>query len=633
MKKEVFIDRISIFNFFALLSLRKTHDFFLLDSERFSNVILLKVLSFLKIHYEEKKFVLGELKSTSGLNLYTSSFKISSELAFDIANKMTQKDFIKNLNNKLGNKTIELFLAKKIVHYLTYYTNRILASKNLSKKSNPVIFLSRPEIFDGDELHNKFKNESLRFYFNPFSNPGPFIEKRFSVNYFFIFSFIRFFFRKIFIFFNYFLFYRRDLSLLKKEISVMSPFENEPGYSEGYKSQSFWKKNHRSEKYLLFSESLKDYDFKKKYDECEIINDVDNFYIKKNIPKTKQNIEINKVKRVILHKLFFGKNNLSRHLLFEIYKLFDRANQLIYVVEFFGIKNFFFYRTDFLITDAIQLISNKINVTTFCFQYSDMNFPTPLMMTSSDYLFLFSDFYENIFSKERIKPKNFISNGYPHDFSMRENLLEIREIREDLEANGVKFVISFFNESEQLGKWAHHDRSFNTKTIEFFAELILKNKNIGLILKPQKSIHSLDRYKNSEVIKNALKTGRIKELNKSSLSKNTYNLNLCYPSMAALASDLSVGIAHGGTAAIESALTKTKTVLLNLSNDHFVWSEVMKNENIVFTSLDHLEIEIKSLLETNKSSNLGDWSNVIHNFDKFRDSNGYERIYSFLKAN
>ena len=41
---------------------------------------------------------------------------------------------------------------------------------------------------------------------------------------------------------------------------------------------------------------------------------------------------------------------------------------------------------------------------------------------------------------------------------MRENLLEIREIRKDLEANGVKFVISFFNESEQLGKWAHHDR-------------------------------------------------------------------------------------------------------------------------------------------------------------------------------
>ena len=102
--------------------------------------------------------------------------------------------------------------------------------------------------------------------------------------------------------------------------------------------------------------------------------------------------------------------------------------------------------------------------------------------------------------------------------------------------------------------------------------------------------------------------------------------------MAALASDLSVGIAHGGTAAIESALTETKTVLLNLSNDHFVWSEIMQNENIVFTSLDELEVEIKSLMKTNKSSNLGDWSNIIHNFDKFRDSNGFERIYSFLKS-
>ena len=239
MKKEVFVDRISIFNFFALLSLRKTHDFFLLDSERLSNVFLLKVLSLLNIHYEEKKFVLGELINTSGLNLYTSSFEISSELAFDIANKISHKYFIKNLNEEFGNKTIELFLAKKIIHYLTYYTNRILASKNLSKKSNPVIFLSRPEIFDDEDLLNEFKNENLRFYFNPFSNPGPFIEKRFSVNYFFIFSFIRFFFRKIFIFFNSFLFYKRDLSTLKREISIMSPLENEPEYREGYKSQSF----------------------------------------------------------------------------------------------------------------------------------------------------------------------------------------------------------------------------------------------------------------------------------------------------------------------------------------------------------------------------------------------------------
>ena len=103
--------------------------------------------------------------------------------------------------------------------------------------------------------------------------------------------------------------------------------------------------------------------------------------------------------------------------------------------------------------------------------------------------------------------------------------------------------------------------------------------------------------------------------------------------MAALASDLTIGHVYGGTASLEAALTGTKSVLLSLNNENDEIKDTSKTENIVFNSLDELEIELKKEIMKNNKKDLGDWKNIIEKFDKYKDSSGVERLNKILKAN
>ena len=78
------------------------------------------------------------------------------------------------------------------------------------------------------------------------------------------------------------------------------------------------------------------------------------------------------------------------------------------------------------------------------------------------------------------------------------------------------------------------------------------------MLKPQKTGHSLIKYINNDLIKEAYMTGRLIELNEESKSQNTFGLNTVYPSMAALASDLTIGHVYGGTAFGSASINRNK---------------------------------------------------------------------------
>ena len=101
--------------------------------------------------------------------------------------------------------------------------------------------------------------------------------------------------------------------------------------------------------------------------------------------------------------------------------------------------------------------------------------------------------------------------------------------------------------------------------------------------------------------------------------------------MAALASDLTIGHVYGGTASLEAALTGTKSVLLSLNNENDEIKDILKTENIVFNSLDELEIELKKEIMKNNKKDLGDWKNIIEKFDKYKDPSGVERLNKILK--
>ena len=83
-----------------------------------------------------------------------------------------------------------------------------------------------------------------------------------------------------------------------------------------------------------------------------------------------------------------------------------------------------------------------------------------------------------------------------------------------------------------------------------------------------------------------------------------------------------------GTAGLESALNGTKSI-------YFDYYNLKKNQferdglNIVFRDWNNLWKSIENDFK-NKKNNLGSWTNIIGNFDKYRDGKTNQRVMSFL---
>ena len=48
-----------------------------------------------------------------------------------------------------------------------------------------------------------------------------------------------------------------------------------------------------------------------------------------------------------------------------------------------------------------------------------MSSQVPTMLSTADNFLLFSEYYEKFFKTDLIKPKNFIINGYPYNYSSK----------------------------------------------------------------------------------------------------------------------------------------------------------------------------------------------------------------------
>ena len=70
--------------------------------------------------------------------------------------------------------------------------------------------------------------------------------------------------------------------------------------------------------------------------------------------------------------------------------------------------------------------SHKIK--TYCIQYANLGFTTPLMISPVDNYLCFSKYYESVFKWKDIMPSKFISCGYSYtSFDIDPNMLLIKE--------------------------------------------------------------------------------------------------------------------------------------------------------------------------------------------------------------
>jgi len=335
---------------------------------------------------------------------------------------------------------------------------------------------------------------------------------------------------------------------------------------------------------------------------------------------------LHREKRTCLARSFVGAGNEGLAL-FPLVRLLDTAADLAAFCSEKGVRAFMTCENYFTAADAMQIIAEPLKIRTLSYQYSNMSRVGPPMMTTADTMVTFSPLYHERWTRPDIAPKQFLDAGYLYDGAFKRLRERAGRHRQSLMDAGARFILCFFDENAFRGKYELVLREDLLEEIHTLLTLIVDDPAWGLVIKSQFQRHSPIRFPElAELRAAAESTGRYLELAHGTVR------NIVFPAEAALVSDVALGHAVGATAALESALSGTRTILLNpygmkTENDRYY-----EQADIVYSSLDSALAAIREYRAGKpERARLGDWSAVLHEFDPFRDGGAARRLRSFLE--
>tara|TARA_B110000008_G_scaffold179585_1_gene178851 strand:+ start:232 stop:1083 length:852 start_codon:yes stop_codon:yes gene_type:complete len=272
---------------------------------------------------------------------------------------------------------------------------------------------------------------------------------------------------------------------------------------------------------------------------------------------------------------------------------------------------------------------------------------SPGMMSSADEFILFSDMYEKLFQYKEIKPKKFITFGYLYSGIDQYVKKDAKKIRKALMDLGVSLIVSYFDESVQFDKWGFFTKQRHLNELQQLAKKVINDPTFGVVVKSQFTYSTPSYlYQNDKIIQHAKSTGRFIELGEGFMTEKLaiqdskisldYKKQLqkskrndIYPTQVALISDFCISHKTGATAGLECALLGKRTLLLNDPPSFNVSDNFYKKSDIVYSSIEELIISLDSFKRGDLSKKrLGDWKDIIHNFDSHIDN---KAIFRFRK--
>lgn len=314
--------------------------------------------------------------------------------------------------------------------------------------------------------------------------------------------------------------------------------------------------------------------------------------------------------------------------LLKVASLLGQAEQMGALALSLNVKIFLNGEPYYSLADAMQLVAPQLNVTTIVYQYSNMAFPSPMMMTTADRCLISSDMFKALYVSEQIAPKEFLSIGYPYDGVALQVREKARQHRASLNSAGVGFVVCYFDESVQHDRWGLVSKADHLGELHVLANMVLADPTFGVVVKSQFIANSPSKlYLDDELIQAVKATGRFLELQEGT------HRNDIYPSEAALVSDLCIGHKFGATAALEAALAGVRTVLLDSYGSASFWDGVYAQADVEYESMEALMTMIASYRNGEEACQmLGDWSPILHHFDPHRDGRWVSRLQGVIEA-
>jgi hypothetical protein len=281
-----------------------------------------------------------------------------------------------------------------------------------------------------------------------------------------------------------------------------------------------------------------------------------------------------------------------------------------------------------ILSDAINLIAPKLKIHTFSYQYSNISDPGPLMRSSVNTMYTFSDLYKKHWGKHKLGPENYVNVGYIYDSARALVANRSSCLRQSLHESGVTFIVGHFDENiEYSSKYGIVSADDQKYEYELIAQFILCDPTVAVIIKPQfKANSTSNKSVNAPLLEEARKTGRFIELNYGNHRNNVF------PVEVALASDMVISHALGATAGLEAALSGSRSVLLNPYKAYGEKIDLLESANVLYPNLKALLGAIQGYRAGEEAnSDLGDWSQVIHNFDPYQDGQATVRLKNHLE--
>lgn len=321
-------------------------------------------------------------------------------------------------------------------------------------------------------------------------------------------------------------------------------------------------------------------------------------------------------------RIALSANTVHSLALSGVGKLALQARTAAGICRHHGISVFLCGENYLLDAAAVQLIAPEVGVTTVSYQYSNISFLSPAMMCTADLMLLFSPMYSRHWESDGIGPKGWGVLGYPYDSAFDIVRDRAAALRASLAARGAQFVLSYFDESVQTGKWgAVHERA-HTEDIDRLADAVCTDPTLAVIIKTQFSRNSPGQLRaESARVSQARATGRFVELCRGS------RRNQVFPAEAALASDVTIGHAIGGTAALESAAAGCRSVVINPHDWWGSWDDRLAGLSVVFGSMEETLLTVQALRTGVESAQrLGQWDAVLDEFVAIRDGRAAVRL-------
>jgi len=232
---------------------------------------------------------------------------------------------------------------------------------------------------------------------------------------------------------------------------------------------------------------------------------------------------------------------------------------------------------------------------------------------TSKFSFINEDKLLNKITHNVIVGKNRVDDKYKYSkFAMN--------IKEKLNHAGAKKIITYYDQNSTPDYL--EDNFIN------LANLILKNFNLGIIIKPKKIINYKKILSSStyELIQKALHTKRFIIFDKLGKYESSISIGLISE-----ITDLGIANLFPGTSAIESALSFTPTLLIDKEGypNSPLYSKL--NNDFIFNNWSDLIQSLETNLNENNFKNYGIWdSSFLDELDPFKDNYSSERIGNFI---